>query len=62
MFKKVLIIFCSSILVFFLTFTSGCGKKAEETPKTEQQETMTPPADTSMTDTTAMDTSQMNNM
>ena len=62
MFKKVLIIVCISILFFFLTFTNGCGKKAEETPKMEQQETMTPSTDTSMTDTTAMDTSQMNNM
>lgn len=41
---------------------NGCQKKAEQTPKMEQKETTTPPADTTMQDTTAMDTSNTGNM
>jgi hypothetical protein len=62
MFKKILIIICIISFVFVLTAMNGCQKKAEQTPKMEQHETTTPPADTTMQDTTAMDTSNTGNM
>jgi hypothetical protein len=62
MFKKLLFVVYLISILFLTSFIWGCGKPAEETKEMKPQEEVTAEPDTVMIDTSAVDTSQAEEM